>query len=56
VNEIPAELARAVETPRGMRLEFSNRIAVIMSHPEYEKMRDNRDWVIRFPRESIRVL
>jgi molybdate transport system ATP-binding protein len=55
-NEIPAELKRAVEKPHGVRLEFSGDIAVELTRPEYERQRDNREWVIQFPAESLRVL
>jgi hypothetical protein len=55
-NQIPAELIRAIETPHGMRLEFSNGIAVAMAHGEHERLRDNRDGVIQFPTSSLRVV
>jgi hypothetical protein len=55
-NQLPGELVRAVETPRGMRLEFSNGIAVALPHAEYGPLRDSRNWVIHFPSESLRVL
>jgi molybdate transport system ATP-binding protein len=55
-NQIPAELIRAIETPHGMRLEFSNGIAVAMPHGEHERLHDNRDWVIQFPTSSLRVV
>ena len=34
-NQMPGELLRTVETPRGMRLEFSNGIAVALPHTAY---------------------
>jgi molybdate transport system ATP-binding protein len=55
-NQLPAELVRAVETPLGMRLEFSGHIVVALPHAEYALLRDSRDWVIHFPPESLRVL
>jgi molybdate transport system ATP-binding protein len=55
-NQIPAELTRAIETPHGMRLEFSNGVAVALAHGDHERLRDNRDWVIQFPTESLRVV
>ena len=55
-NQLPGELVRAVETPRGMRLEFSGSISVSLPHAEYALLRDSRDWVIHFPPESLRVL
>jgi molybdate transport system ATP-binding protein len=55
-NQIPAELTRAIETPHGMRLEFSNGVAVALAHSEHERLRDNRDWVIQFPADSLRIV
>jgi len=55
-NQIPADLNRTVEKPHGMRLEFSGGIAVDLPQEEYERERENRDWVIEFPSDSLRVL
>ncbi len=55
-NQIPAELKRAIEKPQWIRLEFEGGIAVELPRPEYERQRDNKDWVIEFPAESLRVL
>ena len=55
-NQIPAELKRAVEKPQWIRLEFAGGINVDLPRPEYERQRDNKDWVIQFPAESLRVL
>jgi ABC-type sulfate/molybdate transport systems ATPase subunit len=60
-NQIPAELLRAVERPHGMRLEFSSGgirgpVRVTISRKEYENQRDNREWIIQFPSDALRVL
>jgi molybdate transport system ATP-binding protein len=55
-NQIPAQLERAVEKPHGMRLEFAGGIAVDLARSDYERVRDAKDWLIEFPRESLRVL
>jgi molybdate transport system ATP-binding protein len=55
-NQIPAQLERAVERPQWMRLQFAGGIAVDLARPDYELVRDTKDWVIEFPRESLRVL
>jgi molybdate transport system ATP-binding protein len=55
-NQIPAQLERTVEKPHWMRLEFAGGIAVDLSRPDYDRVRDTKDWVIEFPRESLRVL
>lgn len=55
-NQIPAELKRAIEKPQWIRLEFSGGIFVDMPRPEYQRQRDNKEWVVEFPVESLRVL
>ena len=55
-NQIPAQLERTVQKPQGMRLEFAGGIAVDLSRSDYDRVRDTKDWVIEFPRESLRVL
>jgi ABC-type sulfate/molybdate transport systems ATPase subunit len=55
-NQIPADLRRAVEKPRWVRLEFSGGIAVDLPRAEYERQRDNREWVIEFPPAALRAL
>jgi molybdate transport system ATP-binding protein len=55
-NQIPADLARAVERSQSMRLEFDRGIMVDLSRVEYERQRDNRQWVIEFPSDKLRVL
>lgn len=55
-NQVPAELLRAVETPHGVRLEFSGEVAVEMARAEYERHRHVRDWVVEFPAVNLRVL
>jgi ABC-type sulfate/molybdate transport systems ATPase subunit len=56
VNQIPAQLERTVEKPQWMRLEFAGGIAVDLTRPDYERVRDTKDWLIEFPRESLRIL
>jgi len=60
-NQIPAELKRVVERPHGLRLEFTSpafpvAIRVNVSRPEYERQRENREWVIEFPADALRVV
>jgi molybdate transport system ATP-binding protein len=56
LNQIPAHFERAIEKPRWVRLEFSGGIAVDLPRAEYERQRDNREWVVEFPPSSLRVL
>jgi molybdate transport system ATP-binding protein len=56
VNQMPAELKRAIERPQWMRMEFSGGIAVDLPRADYERERDNKEWVIEFPVDSLRIL
>jgi molybdate transport system ATP-binding protein len=55
-NQIPADLNHIVERTQSMRLEFDAGITVDLSRAEYERQRDNRQWVIEFPSDKLRVL
>jgi len=55
-NQIAATLARAVEKPQAMRLEFEGGIIADMGRAEFERQRDNKDWLIEFPATALRVL
>jgi molybdate transport system ATP-binding protein len=55
-NQVLAVLNRAVERSQSMRLEFDGGITVDLSWVEYERQRDNRQWMIEFPSDKLRVL
>ena len=55
-NQISATLSRAVETPQWTRLEFEGGIAANMGRADFERQRDNREWLIEFPPAALRVL
>ena len=55
-NQMPAELKRVIEKPQWMRLEFSNGILVDMPRQEYLSHEDQKEWVVEFPPNSLRVL
>jgi len=55
-NRVHVQLIRASEMPQGMRLEFSRDITVEMTRAEYQKQKDNKEWLVEFPPESIRIL
>ncbi len=55
-NQIPVDLERVIEKPEGVRLEFSGGIAVSVSRADYEARRDERRWMVEFPRDLLRVL
>ena len=55
-NQIPVQLLRVVDSPGALRLEFAGEITAEMTHAEYEKQKHNKEWLIEFPAEVLRVL
>jgi len=55
-NQMPATLLRVVEKPDRLRLEFAGEIAVDMERSEFEKHRGAKEWMIEFPRSTLRIL
>ncbi|HVX65110.1 MAG TPA: ABC transporter ATP-binding protein [Bryobacteraceae bacterium] len=55
-NQIPVQLLRTVEMPHSVRLEFSGDIKVELARSEFEKQKDNKQWVVGFPQHALRVL
>jgi molybdate transport system ATP-binding protein len=55
-NQIPAQLQRVVEMPQSVRLEFAGGINVEVSRNEFEAQKHNREWVVSFPQDGLRVL
>ena len=55
-NRVPVKLARVAETPEAIRLEVSRDITVEMSRAEFDRQKDNKEWLVEFPTESIRIL
>ncbi|MCZ2077341.1 MAG: ATP-binding cassette domain-containing protein [Bryobacterales bacterium] len=55
-NQVRVNLLRAVEKPQAVRLEFSGDLAAEVPRSQFERHKHNRDWVIEFPVEGLRVL
>ena len=55
-NQVPARLLRSSERSQAVRLEFENDIAVDVSREQFDRQKDNKDWVIEFPPGSLRVI
>jgi len=55
-NQIPAQLERAVELPQSVRLEFAGGLAVEISRAEFEQQKHNKEWLVEFPTQALRVL
>ena len=55
-NQVPAKLLRVSEKSQSVRLEFANDICVEVPREEYERQKDNKDWLVEFPAQALRVL
>lgn len=55
-NQIPATLLRSMPRPEGLRLEFSEDIAVEVPESDAEKYRGIKDWLVEFPSRELRIL
>jgi len=55
-NQIPAKLLGVSEMPQSVRLEFSGGISVELARQEFERQKDNKDWLVEFPPAALRVL
>ena len=55
-NQIPAQLLRVSEMPQSVRLEFSGEISVELARSEFERQKDNTEWLVEFPPAALRVL
>ncbi|HVN04466.1 MAG TPA: ATP-binding cassette domain-containing protein [Bryobacteraceae bacterium] len=55
-NQVPARLERAADAPRAVRLEFSGGIVAEVPRHEFERQKDNKEWLVEFPPAALRVL
>ena len=55
-NQAPLALLRALERPHSVRLEFAGEVAVELARAEYERQKRNREWLVEFPPQALRVL
>ena len=55
-NQMPVQVARSVEKPQSVRLEFEGGLAAEISRDEYELRRHIRDWVVEFPASALRLV
>jgi hypothetical protein len=42
--------------PRAVRLEFAGGIVAEIARREFEPQKDNKDWLVEFPSQALRVL
>ena len=55
-NQVPAQLIRAIEMPQAVRLEFAGELTVELSRAEFDKQKHNKEWLVGFPPQVLRVL
>ena len=55
-NQVPASVVRATERAQAVRLEFVGEFAVDIPREQYDRQKDNKDWLVEFPPEALRVL
>jgi ABC-type sulfate/molybdate transport systems ATPase subunit len=56
LNQVAVRLERAAEMPRAVRLEFAGGIVAEIARREFEPRKDNKDWLVEFPSQALRVL
>jgi molybdate transport system ATP-binding protein len=55
-NQVAARLERASDMPRAVRLEFAGGIVAEIARREFEPEKDNKEWLVEFPPDALRVL
>lgn len=55
-SQIAAFLQRVVERPEFVELSFSGGLVVHMRRHEFHPHRDNKEWLIEFPPQALRIL
>jgi len=55
-NQVAAKLLRAAILPHAVRLEFEGGLAAVCSRVELDRQRDNKEWLVEFPAESVRIV
>jgi len=53
---VPAKLARVSERARSVLLEFAGGISAEISREQFAREKDNKEWQVEFPPESLRIL
>jgi molybdate transport system ATP-binding protein len=56
INFVPAKLARVSERTRSVLLEFAGGISAEVSREQFAREKDNKEWQVEFPPESLRIL
>jgi molybdate transport system ATP-binding protein len=55
-NSFPAELVRVQERSQSVRLEFSGDLFADIPREEFERQKDNQEWLVEIPPHALRVI
>jgi ABC-type Fe3+/spermidine/putrescine transport system ATPase subunit len=55
-NLVSSRLLRVSERAQAVRLEFDGEFSVDVPREQYERQKDNREWLVEFPPHVLRVL
>jgi ABC-type sulfate/molybdate transport systems ATPase subunit len=55
-NCVALDLVRVVPRTRSVLLEFSWGVSVALAHDAFARQKDNKDWLVEFPPEALRIL
>jgi molybdate transport system ATP-binding protein len=55
-NQVRTRLVRVADRPGGVRLEFEGGLIAAAPRDVYERQKDNREWVVEFPPQALRVI
>jgi hypothetical protein len=55
-NQIPATVARVIDRPRSIRLEFSNGLRADVAREAFPGMDGTREWLVEYPPSELRAL
>jgi ABC-type sulfate/molybdate transport systems ATPase subunit len=55
-NQVPARLTRVTQRAQAVRLDFAGDLTVDVSREQYERQKDNKEWLVEFPPQAVRVL
>jgi ABC-type sulfate/molybdate transport systems ATPase subunit len=55
-NHVALDLVRVAPQARSVLLEFSSGVTVRLSHSDFARQKDNKDWLVEFPPGALRIL
>lgn len=55
-GQLRASLERSTPRPRSVRMEFAGGLAADIAPPDFDRWRDNKEWLIDIPADAVQVL